>query len=62
MKQENKDLCKSCEHSWLDFPLPCEQYIPHCEVLDKKPGGGNLDEAVPYPCSKCPFNSYLEKK
>lgn len=60
MTQEGKDLCKTCEHYWLDFPLPLDKYIAHCEVLDKI-GGGLLDEVVEYPCLKCPFNSYNMK-
>lgn len=59
MTQEEKDLCKTCEHYWLDFPLPLDRYIPHCDVLDKK--GGSIDD-VPYPCLKCPCNSYSKKE
>lgn len=61
MKQKKQDICKTCEHYWLDFPLPLDRYISHCEVLDKN-GGGSMDEIIPYPCLKCPFNSYSEKK
>lgn len=60
-KRWEKDLCKTCEHFWLDFPMPLDKHIAHCEVLDKK-GGGLLDDVVEYPCLKCPFNSYLKKE
>jgi hypothetical protein len=59
---QQKDLCKTCEHYWQDFPMPLEQVISHCEILDKKPGNKSMDEIVPFPCTKCPFDSYLEKK
>ena len=55
-----EDLCKTCEHFWLDFPMPLDKYIAHCTVLDKN-GGGLLDDVVDYPCLKCPFNSYNMK-
>jgi hypothetical protein len=58
---EEKDLCKTCEHYWQDFPMPLEQVISHCEILDKKPGNKLMDEFVPYPCIKCPFDSYKKK-
>lgn len=58
MTQENKDLCKTCEHYWLDFPLPLDRYIPHCEIVGFK----DMDDAVPYPCLKCPFDCYSKKK
>ena len=61
MAQE-KDLCKTCEHHWLDFPIPLERYISHCEILDRKLGNKDMDEIVPYPCLKCPFNSYTKKE
>ena len=61
MTQEEKDLCKTCEHYWLDFPMPLNCYIPHCEILDRK-GGGLLDDVVSYPCLECPFNAYIKKK
>lgn len=60
MEDKVKDLCKSCKHFWLDFPIPTEIYIAHCEVLDKN-DGGLLDEVVKYPCIKCPFNAYKAK-
>lgn len=61
MKQE--DLCKSCNHYWLDFPLPLDHYEPHCEIVDEKYGltHNKFAELVPYPCSKCPFNKYKKK-
>lgn len=34
----------------------------HCEILDEKKGlSANMDDEVPYPCLKCPFNSYKKK-
>lgn len=60
-EEKEKDLCKTCEHYWQDFPLPLEQYISHCDILDRntyKP----MDDIVPYPCTKCPFDSYIKKK
>lgn len=61
---KNKDLCKTCEHYWTDFPLPLDRVISHCEILDEKYGleATNMDAKVPYPCLKCPFNSYSPKK
>lgn len=56
-----KDLCKTCSHYWVDFPLPLEQYVSHCEIVDKKIGFRKMDDAVPYPCLNCPFNSYKKK-
>jgi len=63
MTQEGKDLCKTCEHYWLDFPMPLDRYIARCEVLDKLGKGGSklLDDVVEYPCLKCPFDSYSKK-
>lgn len=61
MTQEGKDLCKTCEHYWLNFPIPLQRYIPHCEILDRNPGNRDMDEMVPYPCLNCPFNSYIKK-
>ena len=68
MSQENKDLCKTCKHYWTDFPLPLDRVISHCEIVDQKHGmftaGRNhiMDDVVPYPCLKCPFNSYEKKQ
>lgn len=59
---QQKDLCKTCEHYWQDFPIPLEQVISHCEILDKKTGYKSMDEVIPFPCIKCPFDNYLEKK
>lgn len=62
MVQEDKDLCKTCEHYWKDFPFPLEYVVSHCEVLDEKEGfSENMNKKVPYPCLKCPFNSYKKK-
>ena len=62
-EEKNKDLCKTCEHYWLDFPLPLDCYVSHCDILDEKYGliGTIMDEKVPYPCLKCPFNCYKKK-
>lgn len=64
MKNEEKakDLCQTCEHYWLDFPMPLEQCISHCEIVDDKIGWNKMDEAVSYPCLECPFNSYKKKQ
>jgi len=64
MTQDNKDLCKTCEHHWVDFPLLLDHYVSHCDILDEKYGliGTIMDEKVPYPCLKCPFNFYKKKK
>lgn len=56
-----KDLCKTCSHYWVDFPLPLEQYVSHCEIADEKIGFGKMDEVVHYPCVDCPFNAYQKK-
>lgn len=63
-ENKNKDLCKTCEHYWQDFPLPLDRIISHCEILDEKYGliDTIMDEKVPYPCLKCPFNCYIKKK
>ena len=31
---KEKDLCKTCEHYWPDFPLPYA--ISHCEIIGRK--------------------------
>ena len=62
MKNEDKDLCKTCEHYWLDFPMPLEQVISHCEILDATRRNKSMDDIVPYPCTKCPFDSYEKKQ
>ena len=56
-----KDLCKDCEHYWLDFPLPLDHYEPHCDIVDERIGYDKMKDAVPYPCLKCPFDNYSEK-
>lgn len=58
-----QDLCKNCEHYWQDFPMPLEYVISHCEILDKKSIKETImDDVVPYPCLKCPFDAYTKKK
>ena len=54
MAQDNKDLCKTCEHYWVDFPLPLDHVEGQCEIID----GRLLHGAM----SVCPFNSYKKKK
>lgn len=58
---EEKDLCLKCRHLWYDFPLPLDAYIPHCDIADEKEGFRPLYEIVPYPCIKCPYDSYADK-
>lgn len=62
MTDKEKDLCRTCEHHWLDFPIPLEFFEAHCEILDKKKGFCDMDEVVPYPCLECPFDSYSKKE
>jgi hypothetical protein len=62
MNNEQIDLCKTCEHYWLDFPLPLDYYIPHCNIVDERIGYDKMKDAVPYPCLKCPFDNYSKKK
>lgn len=58
-KETKQDLCKTCVHYWQDFPLPLDHVESHCEILDKKKGlSANMNEEIPYPCIKCPFNCY----
>ena len=54
-----KDLCLTCKHNWSDFHTNLKESIPH--VVDEKYGFVSMDEIVPYPCAKCPFNSYVQK-
>ena len=62
MKQEDKDLCKTCKYYWTDFIIsPEKRYVAHCEVLDAKQGLKDLDDIVSYPCLECPFNCYKRK-
>ena len=63
MEIEVKDLCKTCEHYWQDFLMPDKVIISHCEILDMRSVKESaMDDVVPYPCLKCPFNSYSKKK
>ena len=62
MTREDKDLCKSCTHYWVDFPLPLDHAVPHCSIIDDKVGFSHMDDVVPYPCIECPFNCYTKKK
>ncbi len=60
---ENKDLCKTCEHYWVDFPMPLDHYEPHCKIVDEKYNfsAEKFAKLVPYPCLECPFNCYKKK-
>lgn len=62
MKVGEKDLCQTCEHYWVDYPLPLDRAISHCEKVDEKYGLKCMDDYVSYPCVECPFNSYIKKK
>ena len=63
MNEKQKDLCKTCEHYWKDFPMPLEQVISHCDILDRQViKHKSMDDVVPYPCLKCPFDSYKKKQ
>ena len=62
MTNKEKDLCNTCTHMWMDFPLPLDHVIAHCDVADRVSGFKPLDEIVSYPCVKCPYNSYNAKK
>lgn len=62
MSDKAKDLCKTCEYYWQDFPLPLDRVESHCEKVDEKHGFKPMDDYVPYPCLKCPFNCYTPKK
>ena len=59
--ENNKDLCKTCKHYWVDFPMPLEVAVSHCEILDEKSINQDMNEIVPYPCVSCPFNKYEKK-
>jgi hypothetical protein len=61
MTQEN-DLCKTCEHYWQDFPMPLDAVIAHCEILEQKCFTELMEDVVPYPCLKCPFDAYKKKQ
>jgi hypothetical protein len=58
---DKDDLCKSCEHYWQDFPMPLDRVVSHCEVLDRKGSLKEMNDVVPYPCLKCPFDSFNKK-
>ena len=61
MTDKEKDICKTCKNYWCDFPLPLDRYVPHCMVLDKDcMNEKSMDEVVSYPCTKCPFDSYVQ--
>lgn len=61
-EDKSKDLCKTCEHFWLDFQLPLDHVESHCDIIDSKYGlNKGMNDIVPYPCLKCPFNSYKKK-
>ena len=62
-KIRNKDICLKCKNYWLDFPVPFECYESHCLIIDKDSRfiGKIMSEIVPFPCLKCPFDSYMNK-
>ena len=62
-KIRNKDICLKCKNYWLDFPEPFECYESHCLIIDKDSRfiGKIMSEIVPFPCLKCPFDSYMNK-
>ena len=60
--EDEEDLYRTCERYWLDFPLPLDRYVPHCEIVDRMPKFKKMEDAVPYPCLKCPFDSYSKKE
>ena len=64
MAQEEKDLCKTCEHYWNDFPVPLDHYESHCEIIDEKYFNSveKFAKLVHYPCKECPFGCYTKKK
>lgn len=64
LANKENDICQKCGHYWLDFPMPLDKYIPHCEVMDSDPKyyRQEMDDVVPYPCLECPFNSFSKKK
>lgn len=39
----------------MDFPLPLDRVIPKCTVAGVNV---DLDKAVPYPCTSCPYGAY----
>ena len=63
---EEKDLCKTCAHYWRkpqDFQMSLDIVISHCDILDRQLiGHESMDDIVPYPCLKCPFESYKKKQ
>ena len=61
MEEKANDLCKTCGHYWTDFPLPLEYVVSHCEIVDER-RLGEMNDIVPYPCLKCPFNCYSKRK
>lgn len=59
---KEKDICQTCKHYWVDFPMPLYCYVSHCEIIDEKyKSECSMDDYVPYPCVKCPFHSYKRK-
>lgn len=62
MKNKDKDLCLKCEHFWEDFPLPLDNVVAHCDIVDEKYGFKGMDDYVSYPCLECPFNCFIPVK
>lgn len=60
MTQEDKDLCKTCKHYWVNFPLHGDVEC-HCEIADERFFPNTMEILVPDPCLECPFNCYKKK-
>ena len=60
MEQEKYDLCTTCENYWVDALPPITSFESHCKIMDKKEIKGSIDDIVPYPCKKCPLDSYIK--
>lgn len=58
---DKEDLCQQCKNYWQDFPIPLDNIISHCSILDKKASSKDMDDVIPYPCVKCPFDSFIKK-
>lgn len=44
MDEKEKDLCQTCKHYWVDFPMPLEYVISHCDKVDEKYGFKGMNE------------------
>lgn len=61
MEEKANDLCKTCGHYWTDFSTTFEHVVSHCAIVDER-CLGEMNDIVPYPCLKCPFNCYYRIK